>query len=442
MCCAVKINGSGSLIPSCTYAVTEGMRIESETDEITEARRKNLQLLLSQHRGECLAPCERVCPVQGRISHFLQQTAIGNLSEAAGVLHIALPKITCALCHAPCEKACRLQKIKGKTNTVHIRAVSRHIIKNHLKYFPPVVKLNQKIAVIGSGPAGLGAAWILAGLGYEVYVYEKDFVIGPSIAARVHQHPHIAELLEQEIADMKNSGVVFHTCAVLPADGHFKGILNASGNNNILYNETTVVSAGSALKKISRPVDAIGSGVRQAELLHSILAGTSHPQYCHLAGPVNNEELNEYSKTASSLSPQTVSDDETCIQESGRCLTCGCSAAYDGCALRTQATSLKIKSTGIRHADNSSSRTHTSMPITRTVQDRLCIENAKCIKCGVCIAITRNTRNGFYFSGRGFHMTICLAAAENSKSCAEGTISTGILNECVAHCPTGALYWK
>ena len=58
----VKLRGEGRLVPSCATAAVDGMDVESETDEVHRVRRAALELLLSDHLGDCLAPCQRTAP--------------------------------------------------------------------------------------------------------------------------------------------------------------------------------------------------------------------------------------------------------------------------------------------------------------------------------------------------------------------------------------------
>src|SRR5512146_974084 len=62
LCCVVKVNGGGRLLPSCATKAAEGMVVESETAEVRDARRMALELLLADHAGDCFAPCTNICP--------------------------------------------------------------------------------------------------------------------------------------------------------------------------------------------------------------------------------------------------------------------------------------------------------------------------------------------------------------------------------------------
>src|SRR5690348_8938023 len=109
--CLVKcrLNGQARMVPSCATKVQAGMVIESETEEVKEARRTALELLLSDHVGDCLSPCHRICPLRLDIPLMIRQIESGRLQEAAVTLKnaVPLPAVLGRLCHHPCENGCR-----------------------------------------------------------------------------------------------------------------------------------------------------------------------------------------------------------------------------------------------------------------------------------------------------------------------------------------------
>ncbi len=113
MVCVVKDVHRGRLIPSCSAPVTDGMALETDTDEVRDARRVALELLLSEHIGDCRAPCQRVCPLQLDIPHMIRQIASGDLDAAVQTVQNAQTQsgVTCEQCKAPCEKACRRSRV-------------------------------------------------------------------------------------------------------------------------------------------------------------------------------------------------------------------------------------------------------------------------------------------------------------------------------------------
>ena len=107
--CLVKIAEHRRLVPACATAAAEGMEVESETAEVRQFRRSALELLLSDHLGDCLAPCWFTCPAHMDIPQMLRQVAAGQLHEAIATVKrdIALPAVLGRICPAPCEKSCR-----------------------------------------------------------------------------------------------------------------------------------------------------------------------------------------------------------------------------------------------------------------------------------------------------------------------------------------------
>ncbi|TLX76445.1 formate dehydrogenase [Labilibacter sediminis] len=109
MLCAVKDMSRGQIIPSCTSKPVEGMQIDTQSEEVMQVRTMSLELLLSDHRADCEAPCSLVCPAKLDIERMLDYYDKGQKEKAVGLIKHAfdLPKLACEDCKAPCEKACR-----------------------------------------------------------------------------------------------------------------------------------------------------------------------------------------------------------------------------------------------------------------------------------------------------------------------------------------------
>ncbi len=103
MVCMVKDVKKGVMLPSCSTMPYEGMEIETDTDEVRELRRLSLELLLSDHRADCEAPCTLVCQRGIDVARVIRLLDEGKPDEAAGLLD----NVSCEGCKAPCEKACR-----------------------------------------------------------------------------------------------------------------------------------------------------------------------------------------------------------------------------------------------------------------------------------------------------------------------------------------------
>ena len=126
MVCIVKNLSNGQIIPSCTTYPVEGMNIETDSEEIRTIRLQSLELLLSDHRADCEAPCSLVCPKGLDVERMLDYYDTGRYRESYALVSATflLPEIGCDTCKAPCEKACR----RGTIDTaVAIRAIIKEV---------------------------------------------------------------------------------------------------------------------------------------------------------------------------------------------------------------------------------------------------------------------------------------------------------------------------
>ena len=93
MVCMVKVVQPSRLVPSCGTPVSDGMRVETTTEEVRHARKVALELLLGDHAGDCMAPCQSICPAHMDVPTMIRQIAAGRFEDAivTAKSHIALP---------------------------------------------------------------------------------------------------------------------------------------------------------------------------------------------------------------------------------------------------------------------------------------------------------------------------------------------------------------
>lgn len=112
MVCMVKNIANGQMIPSCSTFPTERMHIETDTEEVLTLRKTSLELLLSDHRADCEAPCSIVCPNKIDPAQVLLYYDRGQISEAKALLKKQCGEtLPCSGCKIPCEKACRRKQV-------------------------------------------------------------------------------------------------------------------------------------------------------------------------------------------------------------------------------------------------------------------------------------------------------------------------------------------
>ncbi len=109
MICVVKDKTSGKLLPACSAMAQEDMDINTDSEEVLASRQTALELLLSDHVGDCEAPCQRVCPANINIPAMLRHIKAGDYDKAASSIAQSTGSSDnpCEGCKCPCEKACR-----------------------------------------------------------------------------------------------------------------------------------------------------------------------------------------------------------------------------------------------------------------------------------------------------------------------------------------------
>lgn len=230
--CVVRINGSPSLTPSCATRVADGMVIESETNAVHAARRTALELLLGDHFGDCLAPCEQACPAHMDIPLMLEQIEAGDLGAAVGTVKhdIPLPATLGRVCKAPCEPGCRRQTLGG---SVAICELKRYVADWDLGLadddsLPPApvnafqpscaADSGSQVAVIGAGPCGLSAGYFLRILGHGVVIFEAAAHTGGGLRSGVSRDVLPDAVLDREVRCIRDLGVSIQTGMALGRD--------------------------------------------------------------------------------------------------------------------------------------------------------------------------------------------------------------------------------
>ena len=127
--CQVEVEGAPKLQIACNTPVRDGMVIDVDSEKVREARKTGLELLLSDHAGDCIAPCSARCPAGLDIPGFLYPLAAGSPEEAIEVLWRRLPLAGALgrVCPRLCEQHCRRQHHDGKKRKLDGRRhVARH----------------------------------------------------------------------------------------------------------------------------------------------------------------------------------------------------------------------------------------------------------------------------------------------------------------------------
>lgn len=165
---------------------------------------------------DCGVPfCQSGCPINNIIPDWNDLVYKDRWAEAIERLHKTnnFPEFTGRVCPAPCENACVLgiNQPPVTIKNIEVSIVEKAYEENWLKPQAPAHRSGQKVAVIGSGPAGLAAADQLNKAGYHVTVYEKNEVVGGLLALGIPDFKLEKWVIERRVKRMKDEGVKFKT---------------------------------------------------------------------------------------------------------------------------------------------------------------------------------------------------------------------------------------
>ncbi len=467
MVCVVKIKGRDAFVPSCGMQAEEGMQVESETEEVRAARTAAIELLLSDHVGDCAAPCHALCPARMEIPRMLRQIAAGAYGDAIATVKrdIALPATLGRICPAPCEKGCRRAANDAAVSICLLKRFVADIdLASGAPYRPDCAPASgKKVAVIGAGPAGLAAAYHLLQAGHACTLFDAQGAPGGMLRQKIEPARLPPAVLDAEIARITELGAEIVANTRVGADvsfaelrGRFDAVLVAAGElpadaiaafglpfgaHGILADKKTfatseagVFAAGGVLRPLHMAVRAVADGKEAARGIDRFLTGRrtmAHDErFSTHIGKLKEGEIAAFLTGASPAPRVEPAGDgmtpEEAAADARRCLRCDCRKPHD-CALR-------------RLADAYGARAHRYKIERRTfVQLRrpgLIYEPGKCILCGICIAIAEEAREplGLAFIGRGFNVRV---GAPFNAALAEAL--TTVAGRCVEACPTAAL---
>ena len=165
---------------------------------------------------DCAVPfCHMGCPLGNVIPEFNHQVYLGDWEQALRVLLSTnnFPEFTGRICPAPCEASCVLNINADPVTIEHIeKEISERGFENGwIKAEPPLVRTGKKVAVVGSGPAGLATAQQLNRAGHSVTVFERDSHVGGLLALGIPDFKLSKDVVRRRVGLMEEEGVVFLT---------------------------------------------------------------------------------------------------------------------------------------------------------------------------------------------------------------------------------------
>ncbi len=214
--CVVEVAGMRGHQPSCSTFNTPVMEVVTDSDELKNSRKTALDLLLSNHYADCMAPCKQTCPAGVDVQGYISLIDKGRYSEAVALIKETnpLPAICGRVCVRPCEAACR-RNLMEEGAAVGIDYLKRFAADNDLAsstHYKPVLKADtgKKVAVIGAGPGGLSTAWFLRLEGHSVDIFEAAPKPGGWLRYGIPEYRLPNDLLDLEVKNITDLGVAIH----------------------------------------------------------------------------------------------------------------------------------------------------------------------------------------------------------------------------------------
>jgi len=211
--CLVEIEGSPKLARACSTKAANGMIINTKSDKVIRNRTANLNMLLSNHKGDCKAPCTLACPAHTDCQGYVGLIANGEFTAANKLIKdvIPLPASIGRVCPHPCETACRRKMVEEPISIAFLKQTAGDFELNSGEIFTPKCAENtgKSVAIIGGGPGGLTAAYFLRQKGHAVTIFEAMPQMGGMLQYGIPQYRLPKEVLQREISMIENMGVTF-----------------------------------------------------------------------------------------------------------------------------------------------------------------------------------------------------------------------------------------
>ena len=208
--CTVEVEGIPKLLRACSTKVSDGMVVYTQTERVKASRKVALELLLSDHTGDCVAPCSKACPAGTDCQGYVGLIANGEYKEAVKLIKekLPLPASIGRICPHPCEKNCRRQYVDESISIAFLKGFVGDMDLLGDTYVPEIEPdTNKKVAIIGGGPAGLTAAYFLRKQGHSVTVFEQMPQMGGMLRYGIPEYRLPKAVLDKEVKLIEDMGV-------------------------------------------------------------------------------------------------------------------------------------------------------------------------------------------------------------------------------------------
>ncbi len=238
--CLVEAEGMPRLLRACSTQIGEGMVISTDTPRVRAARKMALELLLSDHDGDCRPPCVLACPGKTDCQGYVGLIANGEYAEALELIkeQLPLPASIGRVCPHPCEEACRRQLVEEPISIAALKAFAADQDLHSGDPFMPELAADtgKSVAIVGGGPAGLTAAYFLRREGHDVTIYDGMPQMGGMLRYGIPEYRLPKAIVDEEVdtiacmgVQMQNNVKVGRDVTLSSLQDHFDATIVAVG---------------------------------------------------------------------------------------------------------------------------------------------------------------------------------------------------------------------
>ncbi len=208
--CTVEAEGIPKLLRACSAKASDGMVIHTNSERVKKSRKIALELLMSDHTGDCVGPCSLNCPAGTDCQGYVNLISEGKFHEAVALIKekLPLPASIGRVCPHPCETACRRQMVEESISIAYLKAFAADEDMKENTFVPEVAEnTGKKVAIIGGGPAGLTAAYFLRTKGHSVTVFDAMPEMGGMLRYGIPEYRLPKKVVAAEVNQIASLGV-------------------------------------------------------------------------------------------------------------------------------------------------------------------------------------------------------------------------------------------
>ncbi|MDY3014859.1 MAG: FAD-dependent oxidoreductase [Evtepia sp.] len=208
--CVVEAEGSPKLLRACSTVATDGQVIYTESERVVRTGKISMELLMSDHDGDCRGPCVMHCPANVNVQDYVQAIARGEDREAVRIIkeNLPIPASIGRVCPHPCEGGCRRAMVEEAISISYLKYFAADRVIKEGGYLPAKkAATGKRIGIVGGGPGGLTAAYYLSLMGHRVTIVDAMPKMGGMLRYGIPEYRLPKKVLDEEVAEIASLGV-------------------------------------------------------------------------------------------------------------------------------------------------------------------------------------------------------------------------------------------